>query len=1406
MSNLQKALRVSASSLLVIAVFVLALLFTSPAPSYSQAANAGNVAGLITDSSGGFVVDATVTLRDKATSTVRLTNSNDAGRYLFANVPPGDYEITATKTGFRLGKVSNLAVTVGSALTMDFKLELGSVAETVEVTTTGAELQTTNSTIGTTIAGDSLLMLPNIGRETAALATLQPAVTPNGYTAGVVNDQNTYQLDGGNISDDMAGSNNIYTPSFANTNPVTTGGAATGVIPTPVESIEEFRVNTSNQTADFNGSAGSQVQMVTKRGSDTYHGALYEYYLNNVVGGANSWDNDRLGQPIAQAHRNRFGGAVGGPITPKFWGGKTYLFVNYEGLRYPFSFSLEKLVPSATLRAGVILIQDPGGVSAFNLNPGPVSVKNPFTGVVTNYPAGTSGCGAGGALPCDPRGIGLNSYVSQIWNSMLPLPNDRFGAANTPTSATGDALNLQGYRSSLALPVTSNFGVARLDHDFGKKWHFTGSYRYYHFQNETANQVQVSPQGQYQSLISRPLVPAYYVAGVTTNFTPFFTNDIHYSYTRNFWLWNSGLAPPQQFTGLSALPAPLEIGGESQNAVIPYNVDTQSVRERYWDGQDHSVRDDMSLIHGNHLFQFGGMYEHIWDAHQRDDNGVSTFTNLTYVSGGSSFSAMALPAGSAWAPPTCTAALTTNCLPASQLSNWTQYYEEALGIVTLPQVIASRSGPNLALNGNANTTVFPPVTSNSIIPTYNVYFSDTWHMKPSFTLSYGLSWTLEMPPDETTGLDTTLVDASGQQVTTANFLRNRKQAALNGQVYLPQIGYELVRNTGSKYAYNPYYGGFAPHVSGAWRPSFDNGLLNRLFGHGNTVIRGGWSRVYGRLNGVDLVLVPLLGAGSLQPITCPGARMDGVCAQAGNVNPTNAFRIGTDGTRAPLPTPSPTLAQPNFSGITSAAAGDTSELDPNFKPSRSDEFALSIQRELSPKLMVELGYVGRILRNEYQAIDLSSVPIMTTLGGQTFAQAFTNIYTAVCGTGAGGACVNNPASSVQPQPFFENAFAMPANAPGAFLNASGNWVSNFCQGYSSCTAAVLGATSATNTNSNTGASYIGNIKNAQVYPLWSTLPMTFNTATAAVLNAKTGVVVPKALPSVYSQNQLNSIFMETSMGWGNYNGAIVSFTARDWHGVTARSNFTWSRSLGTGDTTQATSSTSVPNPFDLHVGYGPQSFDYRFLYNLSLLYQPHYFNGQHGVLGHLLGGWSLAPLFTANSGAPLQVRNFSTACPSAWGEVSCVTTLGTTGENAVLLAPYSGGNSAHYGVAGSGAIGTSGSPAKGGTGINLFSDPAAVYNQFRYALPTDTSAGGAGVLRNLSSWNLDMTVTKDITFKERFGMMFIVQSTNVLNHVFLTVPTNLSLGNPTNFGVITSSSTTPAYNPRQIEFGLRFHF
>src|SRR5207249_1492798 len=166
----------------------------------------------------------------------------------------------------------------------------------------------------------------------------------------------------------------------------------------------------------------------------------------------------------------------------------------------------------------------------------------------------------------------------------------------------------------------------------------------------------------------------------------------------------------------------------------------------------------------------------------------------------------------------------------------------------------------------------------------------------------------------------------------------------------------------SKYPYDPFYGGFSPRASLAWSPGFDSGILGKLLGRNQTVIRGGYARIYGRLNGVDLLLVPLLGPGLLQAVSCVAPTITGACAGAGGANPTTAFRIGVDGNTAPLPTVTATLPQPFFpgavqNGILNSAAADGSALDPKMRPNHSNEVTFSIQRTLGSKMVIEAGYI-----------------------------------------------------------------------------------------------------------------------------------------------------------------------------------------------------------------------------------------------------------------------------------------------------------------------------------------------------------------------------------------------------------------------------------------------------------------
>ena len=229
------------------------------APVFGQAAT-GTITGQVTDQQNAAVAGAQVKLLDPTTNGSRTAATNDVGRYTFVDVPPGTYNITVAKQGFTASELRGQKVDIGESLTLNIALQIGSTTTTIEVSAAAAaELQTLSSTVGSTITNESLQLMPNLGRDASVLSVLQVGVMPTGNVAGAATDQNGFQLDGGNNSDDMAGTNTTYTPGNGYIGTGSTGGTPTGVIPTPIESIEELKIGTANQTADFNGAAGSQV-------------------------------------------------------------------------------------------------------------------------------------------------------------------------------------------------------------------------------------------------------------------------------------------------------------------------------------------------------------------------------------------------------------------------------------------------------------------------------------------------------------------------------------------------------------------------------------------------------------------------------------------------------------------------------------------------------------------------------------------------------------------------------------------------------------------------------------------------------------------------------------------------------------------------------------------------------------------------------------------------------------------------------------------------------------------------------------------------------------------------------------------------------------------------------------------
>ena len=1337
-------------------------------PGFAQSTSSGTIIGTVTDPQGALIAGATITVTDLSTKTQRTTTTNKDGQYVLANVPPGGYAISAVMRGFAQDEIPSLTVNVATQTTANFKMVLGAETTTISVEASNTDLQTMNASTGQTVDHVMVDSLPAINRDVSTFVTMQPGVTPGGNVAGTTTDQATFTLDGGSNTSDMDGTQGVYTSSFAGS---TTGGfigsGPGGVMPMPQDSIEEFKVSTTGQTADFNNSSGSQSQIVTKRGHDRWHGGLYEYYLDSNIG-ANSWQNNFPGTGYTAKpsyHFNRFGGTAGGPLTPTLLGGKTYLFVNYEGFRYPLAATYERAVPSYEyLQLGQLTF---GG---------------------TRYSAAT-------LTAKDPRKLGMNATLKSYYNSQLPVaPAGNAGSTGfngasyagifdpscgALSGAICDGVNIIGYRANILTPQSSNFVVIRADHDFGAKWHLMASYRYFKLTNLTSNQVDIGgvisgdKMGVPTALTPRPQQPWFFVVGLTTNISSSLTNDFHYSYLRNFWQWKGAAAPPQ-VTGAGGAIEPL--GESATNVLAPYNVNAQNIRTRIWNGQDNFFSDNLSKLKGNHLIQFGGQFQHNYNYHQRTDNGASINYTPTYqigdTGGGGNIAYSAAGLGSV----------------GGGTAAYARILDTYYGLVTDTQVANTYAnvGGTLTLNPG-----YTPIGAHTTIPYYNLYATDTWHAKPSFTFNYGLSWALEMPPTERDGNQVMFTDVSGSAIHIQDWLAARKTAALSGTVYNPEIGFALLKNVagGRKYIYDPFYAGFSPRVSFAWNPKFKNEGLQKIFGDGATVIRGGYGRIYGRINGDVEVLNPLLSPGLILATQCKYAQSPttgtGACTQT-NYTDTTAYRFGS--TTSGLDGVAPTLAgaalptkltQPYHPGFDGPGVSIASPVDPSLRPNDVDTFNLSIQRQVNRKMLVEVGYIGRLVHHEYIMMNPNAVPYMMSQGGQSFQSAYLAIEGAFGCTTSASQCSThaNPYTTITSQPFFEAA-----------LGGAG---SAYCSGYSSCTAAVVFKQASA-------------FRAQKIFSLWQALDNNVNGASGAGFTFARSMMGTATSNTTYGSagQVVTGLSVGTAQGYSNYHGGYLSFKASNFHGLTLQENLTFSKALGLGAYTQSTSSIAAEDSFNLKQQYGRQSFDQKLIFNTFIVYETPWYKSQSGIVGRLAGGWILSPVVVAGTGQPLTCTTNNSG-QNFGGEDGANF---TDSESCIFTKQYTGGSHTHRGVMGGQtsdlvSVGTS-PKGTGSAAVNMFTDPVAVFDSVRPPiLGLDNRDGGSGPISGLGYLNLDFSIKKKLVVYEKYSLEFSGVFYNFMNHLDFANP-SLSLQSSANWGI----TRTQGNSPRQIQMSVRASF
>jgi hypothetical protein len=263
----------------------------------------------------------------------------------------------------------------------------------------------------------------------------------------------------------------------------------------------------------------------------------------------------------------------------------------------------------------------------------------------------------------------------------------------------------------------------------------------------------------------------------------------------------------------------------------------------------------------------------------------------------------------------------------------------------------------------------------------------------------------------------------------------------------------------------------------------------------------------------------------------------------------------------------------------------------------------------------------------------------------------------------------------------------------------------------------------------------------------------------------------------------------------------------DWHGLTAQSNFTWSKALGMGAFAQATSEYTAEDVFNLKQMYGRQGYDRKFVYNMFVVYSPPFFKGQHGFMGRILGGWTTAAIFTTGSGTPNEVYT-TTGDSEEFGSGDNNNFF--SNQNAVPIGPIQSGHAYYdpsqnqFCAQNGGGFGCSGQLP-----YNIFKNGPAAANQYRNPiLGLDTRDGGAGILNGLAYWNMDFSIRKTVRIAENVSLEFEGVAANVFNHMQWLDPqfnaaTGLFDGSSPDGGFGTLQGEA---QPRSIQIGARVRF
>jgi hypothetical protein len=1172
-------------------MFVLALgAILSGAASTAAQTGTTSLRGVVVDKSRAAVSGAKATVQNASEGVERDTTTSASGEFEILALPPGTYTLTVEKDGFAKYQQNDLQLLVNVPVSVTVTLKVGSVTTQVEVSAQTETINTTDASLGNAFNENQVKQLPLESRNVPDLLSLQAGViytgdrpdmdaekdTRSGSVNGARSDQSNITLDGISVNDKG-------------------GHSFTSVLPVTLDSVQEFRVTTSNYGADQGSSSAAQVALVTKSGTNNFHGSVYEYNRNSYFS-ANDYfiktaqlESGSPNKP-PRLNRNIFGAALGGPIKKD----RLYFFLNFEGYRDVEAVSAVRTVPTAAMRDGVIQYLCLNG----NTTTCPGNTVMGLSGASYTAPAGYFALSSTQITAMDSGSLGPHGPNPAVisYMSTYPLPND---------STVGDGLNTAGYRFRAPTNIRKNWYIAKLD---------------YNLTSDAKHRVSVSGALANENDAEAPFLPGAppetdivnYNKGIIVGYSAVISQSLVNNFRYGFVRQSVGTIgnSTQEWNYLQAFYQGINYSSSFQRPV-------------------HNLTDDVSWIRGRHTWQFGFQFAFLRNPESNLNNSFSIGqANPDWLLN----SGLSGPANPSPLNPSNVA----NGYPqvdSSFVSNYDYSMTSLLGMITLGDAVY-----NYDKNGNA-LPQGAPVTRRFAEDSYEMYVQDVWKVKPNLTLTLGLRYSLFSPPWETNGLQV------GTTFSLGDWFNDRGQGMLQGlpSNAQPLVTYELAGPANGKPGYyNWDYHNFAPRVAFAWSPDASSGLLGALFGgKGRSSIRGGFGIVYDRV-GESLV---------------DTFDQNGSFGLSTSLNNPSDFETSTIAPRLTSMNAIPAMDYAGNPILPAAPAGGfpqtyptgtgaiTWGIDNNLKTPYSYTLDLAVSRELGSGFSMEAAYVGR-LSHRLLAQDDLAMPLDIFDKGSgidyfTAEKALAKAFRPQLVAGATAPTLAfNPASlPANVQKFWQDQIQ--PLAPGGAYSLSG------CTGTNaSGNPNVLPTTNPVVFAFDVfcGTSFNDSLA---LYNLdYNGIPD---------FNNPNQLYFTSGGQYSYYAPQYSSLYAWRSMAWSNYHALQVVLRHRMTHGFQFDLNYTFSKAEDISSDAERVGPASngsllglnnnIINAWDPDAQKGVASFDATHQFNANWIFELPFGRGRafgkdsNRLLDALIGGWQLSGLFRITSGFPVTVDN-----------------------------------------------------------------------------------------------------------------------------------------------------------------------